>query len=118
MLYATFLGVPFASIGTVVRDLRFLGTVLLVLLTPCIDYVIVFSGLAGGASARLLAAAPLLMLVQILLLPVYLLLFVGPGTVGLIELGPFLEAFLFLIVISLAAAALTQWWARHRRAGH
>ena len=147
MLYATFLGVPFASIGTAVRDLRFLGTVLLlnfvvvpavvfglsrfvatdaavllgvllVLLTPCIDYVIVFSGLAGGASARLLAAAPLLMLVQILLLPVYLLLFVGPGTVGLIELGPFLEAFLFLIVISLAAAALTQWWARHRRAGH
>lgn len=146
LLYATFLGVPFAAIGAAVRDLRFLGTVLilnfvvvptvvfglsrfvaadaavlfgvlLVLLTPCIDYVIVFSGLAGGASARLLAAAPLLMLGQILLLPLYLLLFVGPQTVGLIELGPFLEAFLFLIMIPLAAAALTQWWARHRSAG-
>lgn len=146
LLYATFLGVPFAAIGAAVKDLRFLGTVLvlnfvivpvvvfglsrfvaadaavllgvlLVLLTPCIDYVIVFSGLAGGASARLLAASPLLMLGQILLLPGYLLLFVGPDTVGLIELGPFLEAFLFLIVIPLAAAGLTQWWARHRRAG-
>lgn len=146
LLYATFLGVPFAAIGAALRDLRFLGTVLilnfvvvpavvfglsrfvaadaavlfgvlLVLLTPCIDYVIVFSGLAGGASARLLAASPLLMLGQILLLPLYLLLFVGPQTVGLIELGPFLEAFLFLIVIPLAAAGLTQWWARHRRAG-
>ncbi len=31
--------------------------VLLVLLTPCIDYLIVFTGLVGGARARLLAAA-------------------------------------------------------------
>ena len=146
LLYATFLGVPFGAVGAAIRDLRFLGTVLvlnfvivpavvfglsrfvatdaavllgvlLVLLTPCIDYVIVFSGLAGGASARLLAAAPLLMVGQIVLLPLYLLLFVGPETVGLIELAPFLEAFLFLIVIPLGAAALTQWWAGHRRAG-
>ncbi len=146
LLYATFLGVPFAAIGAGVKDLRFLGTVLvlnfvivpavafglsrfvasdsavllgvlLVLLTPCIDYVIAFSGLAGGASARLLAATPLLMLGQVLLLPVYLLLFVGPTIVGLIELRPFLEAFLFLIVIPLAAAGLTQWWARHHRVG-
>lgn len=146
LLYATFLGVPFAAIGAAVRDLRFLGTVLvlnfvivpavvfglsrfvaadvalllgvlLVLLTPCIDYVIVFSGLAGGASARLLAAAPLLMLGQVLLLPLYLLLFVGPVTVGLIAVGPFLEAFLFLIVIPLAGAGFTQWWARNRRGG-
>jgi ACR3 family arsenite efflux pump ArsB len=146
LLYATFLGVPFSAIGAAVRDIRFVGVVLvlnfavvpavvfglsrfvaadvglllgvlLVLLTPCIDYVIVFAGLAGGASARLLAAAPLLMLGQMLLLPVYLLLFVGPQTVGLIELGPFLEAFLFLILIPLIAAGLTQWWARHRRPG-
>ncbi|CAM3434076.1 arsenic resistance protein [Occultella aeris] len=146
LLYATFLGVPFAAIGAAVRDLRFLTTVLalnfvivpavvfglsrfvsadaavllgvlLVLLTPCVDYVIVFAGIAGGARARLLAAAPLLMLGQILLLPVYLWLFVGPGTVRLIELAPFGEAFGFLIVIPLAAAGLTQWWARHRQAG-
>lgn len=36
----------------------------MVLLTPCIDYVIVFSGLAGGSSDRLLAAAPVLMLLH------------------------------------------------------
>lgn len=146
LLYATFLGLPFSAVGAALKDVRFLATalvlnfvivpavvfglsrfvaadaavllgVLLVLLTPCIDYVIVFSGLAGGASARLLAASPLLMLGQILLLPVYLLLLVGSETVGLIELAPFLEAFLFLIVIPLGAAGLTQWWARHRKAG-
>ena len=36
--------------------------VLMVLLTPCIDYVIVFTRLAGGSDRKLLAAAPLLML--------------------------------------------------------
>ena len=82
LLFATFLGVPFAAIGRSLRDGCFLGAVgvvnfvivplvafglsrfvadepallfgvLLVLLTPCIDYVIVFAGLAGGASDRL-----------------------------------------------------------------
>lgn len=146
LLYATFLGVPFASIGSAVRDGRFLAAVLLlnftvvpvvayglsrfvadrpallfgvllVLLTPCIDYVIVFSGLAGGASDRLLAAAPLLMLAQMLLLPVYLLLFIGQEGVAAVDVGPFVEAFLFLIVVPLSAAAATQALAGRSRAG-
>lgn len=90
---------------------------LLVLLTPCIDYVIVFSGLAGGASERLLAAAPLLMLTQILLLPVYLLLFIGPEGVAVVDVGPFAEAFLLLIVVPLAAAAVTQALAKRSTVG-
>jgi ACR3 family arsenite efflux pump ArsB len=91
--------------------------VLLVLLTPCIDYVIVFAGLAGGASERLLAAAPLLMLAQILLLPLYLLLFIGPEGVAVVEVGPFARAFLLLIVVPLAAAGLVQALGRRHRAG-
>lgn len=146
LLYATFLGIPFASIGGAVRDVRFMATVfvlnfvvvpgvvfglsrfiahdqvlligvMMVLLTPCIDYVIVFSGLAGGASDRLLAAAPLLMLTQMLLLPLYLLLFIGPGLVSAIEPGPFVEALVLLIIIPLVLAALTQRWAKHAPAG-
>ena len=72
--------------------------VLLVLLTPCIDYVIVFAGLAGGAADRLLAAAPLLMLAQMLLLPIYLLILLGPDGVAVVDLAPFARAFLLLIV--------------------
>lgn len=146
LLYATFLGIPFASIGKAAGDFRFLATVLvlnfvvvpvvvlgltrfiagdqallvgvlLVLLTPCIDYVIVFSGLAGGASHRLLAAAPVLMLAQMLLLPLYLLLFVGPELVSSIDPAPFVEAIVVLIIIPLAAAALTQALARKANAG-
>lgn len=141
LLYATFLGVPFAAIGRSLRDGRFLAVVfvvnfvvapvvawglsrfvagdravlfgvLLVLLTPCIDYVIVFAGLAGGASARLLAAAPLLMVAQMVLLPGYLFLIVGAEGVAVVEIKPFVEAFLFLIVAPLTAAAVTQALAR------
>jgi ACR3 family arsenite transporter len=146
LLFATFLAVPLIEVGRAFRDIRFLGTVLvanfiivpavvfglsrfvaddrglmlgvlLVLLTPCIDYVVVFSGIAGGASARLLAATPLLMLVQILMLPVYLFLFGGDDVLDVIDPGPFLEAFLLLIVLPLASAAAVQGIARRHRAG-
>lgn len=143
LLYATLLGVPFAKIGQAFRDWHFLITVvavnfvvvpvvvfllsrvvahdevllvgvLFVLLTPCVDYVIVFTGIAGGAKDRLLAAAPMLMLAQILLLPLYLWVMVGQEFVRAIDLAPFLEAFLLLIVLPLAAAGLTQLAARTR----
>ncbi len=146
LLYATFLGIPFAAITRAARDGRFMVAVvvlnfvlvpviayglsrlvadspalvfgmLLVLLTPCIDYVIVFSGLAGAASERLLAASPLLMLAQLLLLPVYLLVFIGPEGLDVVEAGPFAEAFLVLIVLPLTAAAATQALARRHRVG-
>ncbi|WP_244198742.1 arsenic resistance protein [Microbacterium phyllosphaerae] len=138
LLYATFLGVPFTRMVDAFRDARFLVTilflnfvivpvivfalsrfvaseaallvgVLLVLLTPCIDYVIVFTGIAGGAHTKLVAAAPLLMIAQLLLLPVYLAVFAGPGVLEGIEIGPFAEAFVFLILVPLLAAALSQW---------
>ncbi len=144
MLYATFLQVPFAALTRAFRDVRFLSAaltinfavvplivaaftlmvplpravllgVLLVLLTPCIDYVIVFSGLAGAASERLLAATPLLMLAQLLALPVFLLLFLGPGLADIVEIGPFLEAFLILIVVPLGLAWTTETLAAHSR---
>ncbi len=146
LLYATFLGVPFADIGQAFRDWRFLVAILVVnfvlvpvavfllsrivahdrvllvgvlfvLLTPCVDYVIVFTGIAGGAKDRLLAAAPLLMLAQMLLLPLYLWLFVGAEFVEAVDLGPFIEAFLLLIVLPLAAAGLTQLAAARTRWG-
>ncbi|WP_085369620.1 arsenic resistance protein [Leifsonia sp. NCR5] len=145
LLFATFLGVPLIEVGRSFKHVRFLGAVLvvnfvvvplivfglsrfvaddqgllvgvlLVLLTPCVDYVIVFTGLAGGAKARLLAATPLLMLLQIVLLPGYLWLFAGSDAVQHIELAPFVEAFLIIIVIPLIAAAIVQAIARGHRA--
>ncbi|MFH8642301.1 arsenic resistance protein [Streptomyces goshikiensis] len=146
LLYVTFLQVPAADLLRSLRAGRFLAAalvvnfvvvplvvaamfsflpadqavrlgVLLVLLAPCVDYVIVFSGLAGGSSQRLLAATPLLLLAQMVLLPVFLFLFMGSDLADVVEAGPFLEAFLILIVIPLALAWLTQAWAARRPAG-
>lgn len=146
LLYATFLGVPFARIARTVWDWTFLASalsvnfvvvpfvvfglsrivshdqvllvgVLLVLLTPCVDYVIVFTGLAGGAKDRLLAATPLLMLAQMLLLPLYLWLLVGGEFATRIDLSPFVDAFLLLIALPLTAAVATQLAAERTRWG-
>jgi ACR3 family arsenite transporter len=146
LLYVTFLQVPAAELLRSLRDGRFLGAalvvnfvvvpivvaamfsflppdqavrlgVLLVLLTPCVDYVIVFCGLAGGASRRLLAATPLLLILQMLLLPVFLVMFMGSDLADVVEIGPFVEAFVVLIVVPLTLAWLTQSWAKHHRSG-
>jgi ACR3 family arsenite efflux pump ArsB len=146
LLFVTFLQVPAAELFRSLRDTRFMTAallvnfvvvplvvatmftflpsdqairlgVLLVLLCPCVDYVIVFSGLAGGSSRRLLAATPLLLVAQMLLLPGFLYVFMGSGLAEIVEAGPFLEAFLVLIVVPLALAWALQAWAARRPAG-
>ncbi|WP_180819504.1 arsenic resistance protein [Gordonia terrae] len=89
---------------------------LLVLLCPCVDYVVVFAGLGGGDARRLLAATPLLLLAQMLLTPLYLLVLLGDGR-SVIEPEPFLWAFLILIVCPLALAWTTQAWANRSATG-
>ncbi|WP_041761994.1 arsenic resistance protein [Pseudonocardia dioxanivorans] len=146
LLYVTFLQVPASELVRSLRAGRFLGAVmvvnfvvvplvvaamfgflpadqavrvgfLLVLLAPCVDYVIVFSGLAGGSNDRLLAATPLLLLAQMVLLPLFLVLFLGRQLGEVVEAGPFLEAFLVLIVVPLALAWSTQAWAARQPTG-
>ena len=141
LLYVTFLQVPIAELGRALRDLRFASAVLvvnflvvplvvaglirfapddrgirigilLVLLCPCVDYVVVFTRLAGGASVRLLATTPALLLVQLLMLPLYLTLFFDDDLADALDVRPFVEAFLVVIVIPLALAWITQWASR------
>ncbi|MEL4013980.1 arsenic resistance protein [Dryocola clanedunensis] len=141
MLYVTFLQVPVAELGTAFTRVRFilpllltnfllvpilvavlvsflpnnpmliLG-VLLVLLTPCIDYVVTFSQLGRADARLLLASTPVLLIAQILLLPIYLRLFLGENASELVQPAPFIHAFIWLIAIPLLLAALTQFVAR------
>jgi len=91
--------------------------VYLVLLTPCIDYVIVFTHLGRGDARLVLASTPLLLLAQMLLLPVYLWLFMGEQAAHFMSAGPFLEAFLMLIAAPLGMALATEFWAKRQRSG-
>lgn len=140
MLYVTFLQVPVAELRRAFGQVRFLMAllvanfvvipilvavliqflpsdpmirlgVLLVLLTPCIDYVVTFAHL-GRADARvLLAATPALLIAQMLLLPGYLSVFLGEDAARLVQVGPFVHAFVWLIAVPLVLAAVTQLWA-------
>ncbi|UOQ94803.1 bile acid:sodium symporter [Halobacillus shinanisalinarum] len=80
----------------------------LVLLTPCIDYVIVFTSLGKGDEKLVLTSTPILFVAQMLLLPLYLWMFMGRDAVGIVEPTPFFEAFFGLIIIPLVVALLLQ----------
>lgn len=141
LMYGMFAQIPFLKLREAISNLKFMGALLvgnfivvpiivwilttlfpqptpvllgvcLVLLTPCIDYVIVFTQLGKGNEKLMLASTPILFVVQMILLPLYLWLFIGEEMVGIVHLEPFLEAFLFLIVAPLIIAVMTQLWAK------
>lgn len=146
MLFATFLQVPLHNIGKVLRKGYFITAllitnfvalpilisifvlflpedpiiklgVLLVLLTPCIDYVVTFSHLGRADSRLLLATTPMLLIVQMILLPILLSLFLGEDAKNLIKPEPFINAFIWLIAVPLCFAAIIQLWAAQNRLG-
>ncbi|MFJ4154960.1 arsenic resistance protein [Pseudomonas sp. NPDC089752] len=118
LLLANFVLVPLlvwaATRGLVEHPAILIGA-LLVLLTPCIDYVVVFTHIGKGDSRLTLAATPVLLLVQLLLLPVYLMLMLGDGNAVAIDITPFVEAFVLLIVLPMVLAVLTSAGARRSR---
>ena len=111
LLVANFLFIP-ALVAILIaflpQNTLLLPGVLLVLLTPCIDYVVTFSQLGRADFRLLLASTPILLIAQMLLLPLYLGVFLGEQAAGLVQPKPFIDAFLWLIVAPLCLAALTQ----------
>ena len=136
LMYAMFLQIPFLNLREGLSNRRFMSALLianfvlipllvwgltrglkdhpailvgalLVLLTPCIDYVVVFTHIGKGDSRGILAATPILLLLQLVLLPVYLAFMLGGQSEVMISVGPFAEAFLVLIVAPLLLAVIT-----------
>ncbi|AMW86403.1 Arsenical-resistance protein ACR3 [Pseudomonas yamanorum] len=110
LLLANFILIPLL-VWTLTRGLvehpAILIGALLVLLTPCIDYVVVFTHIGKGDSRLMLAATPVLLLLQLLLLPVYLGVMLDAQSQVVVAVGPFVEAFLLLIVAPMILAVLT-----------
>lgn len=138
LLYFTFLQVPLIRFRQALSDARFLGAMLtanfvliplavwlllnvlppsppillgvaLVLLTPCTDWMNTFTLLGKGDAHRTLAATPLLLVAQILLLPLLLWLMLDNRISRMVATWPFIQAFLGLIVLPLVLAWLTEW---------
>ena len=137
LMYAMFLQIPFLSLRAALGNRRFISALLLanfvliplvvwaltaqladdkaimigallVLLTPCIDYVVVFTHLGKGDSRLVLSATPILLLLQFALLPLYLSLMLDSDEALSISFAPFIEAFLFLIAVPLILAVATE----------
>ena len=141
LMYAMFLQIPFLDLRQGLGHKRFLSALLLanfilvpllvwaltqslaghpallvgallVLLTPCIDYVVVFTHIGKGDSRLMLAATPVLLLLQLALLPLYLSLMLGAQSEVVVQAQPFVEAFLLLIVVPMILAVVTTSLAR------
>ncbi|MFB9326345.1 arsenic resistance protein [Paenibacillus aurantiacus] len=89
--------------------------VYLVLLAPCIDYVIVFTHLGRGNEKAMLLATPILFVTQMILLPGYLWMFMGKKASEAVNPGPFIEAFLIIIVLPLLLAVGLQLFSNQTR---
>ncbi|EMA6343479.1 arsenic resistance protein [Bacillus cytotoxicus] len=147
LMYSMFSQIPFMSLKNAFGNSRFISALLttnfivvpivvwilsrllpdnpplllgfyLVLLTPCIDYVIVFTSLGKGNEKLILISTPILFIVQMLLLPLYLWIFMGGETAKIVEPDPFIEAFLGLIILPLGIAILIQIISRKTSMGN
>lgn len=146
LLFSMFCQIPFLKLREALRNGRFIGMLLLVnfvcipllvflliklfpqpgpvligvclvLLTPCIDYVIVFTQLGKGNEKLILASTPVLFVVQMMMLPLYLWLFIGSDASQIVSLGPFVEAFTYMILIPLGLALVLQFFAKKSLSG-
>lgn len=91
--------------------------VLFVLLAPCIDYVVTFSHLGKADAKSLMMSTPILLVMQMLLLPIYLGLFIGDEVKSLIQLAPFVHTFIELILVPFILATIVQYYAKRNQIG-
>lgn len=139
LLYATFTQVPLVHLRQVASDLRFVKPavfgnflliplivwgimqflpgepairlgVLLVLLVPCTDWFIAFTHLGGGDTKHAIAFAPISLLLQMVLLPFYLWLFLGETFAVTVARQEMIVAFAGLIALPLLGAFVTEKW--------
>ncbi|MDQ0429451.1 ACR3 family arsenite efflux pump ArsB [Planomicrobium stackebrandtii] len=142
MLYLTFLQIPLQKAKQAFGNIRFSSVTLLMnfvwtpllawflaslflgdqpalyigfimlLVTPCTDWYLVFTGIAKGNLALSTAILPVNLILQIILLPFYLLLF--GGTAGVIELSFLLESVVAVLLLPLLLAIATKVLAKNR----
>lgn len=100
-----------------VSELGYIAFILL--LAPCIDYVVSFCRNAQGDSARLSASLPILLFIQLIILFILLNVFAGKlhiETTGISHLGSIIHNFGITLLLPLALAWLLQWLTMYNRA--
>lgn len=143
MLYITFLQIPLEEINKAFRNIKFTYTSVIInfiwtpmlawllaslflantpalyigfimlMVTPCTDWYLIFTKIAKGNVALSIAILPLNLILQVIFLPIYLLIFVG--TTGVIDLSFLAESVLIVLFIPLVSALLTKYLLKNRQ---
>jgi ACR3 family arsenite efflux pump ArsB len=86
---------------------------IMLMVTPCTDWYLIFTGMAGGNVSLGSSLLPLNLILQICLLPVYLLLFMGnaPSSLDAVyfSTGSILTSILLVLVIPLVSANVVKF---------
>ena len=137
MLYGVFLNIPLNRLGQAFQNYKMTGLVLginflwtpvfvwglgaiflrdspdlcvgliMLMVTPCTDWYLIFTGIAKGNIALATAFLPWNMILQVVLLPVYLLVFVGK--LVQIDTAIFIESIVLVLVIPMLLAFIAKW---------
>lgn len=143
MLYMTFLQIPMEDIKKAFKNIKFTYTsvvinfiwtpvlawllamaflgdhpalyigFIMLMVTPCTDWYLIFTAAAKGNVALSTAILPLNLILQVMLLPIYLLIF--GGTTGVIELSFLMESIFLVLLIPLVLAFLTNMFLRNKQ---
>lgn len=82
--------------------------VLLVLLVPCTDWFVTFTHLGSGDTKYAIAFSPISLLLQFVLLPLYLYLFLGEMFTITLAREQMILAFSLIVLLPLVAAYITE----------
>lgn len=80
---------------------------LLLLVTPCTDWYLVFTAMARGHTGVAAALLPVNLVLQLALLPVYVLLL--GGRAAMVDAATLAESVLLVLVLPLALALVARW---------
>ncbi len=86
---------------------------LMLLVTPCTDWFLVFTAMTRGNVALSTAILPLNLVLQLILLPVYLAIYLGSSTS--FDFGSMLMSIVVVLIVPLAVAAVIKLLMRNRR---
>ena len=86
-----------------------IGFVML-MVTPCTDWYLIFTGTARGNTSLSASILPLNLILQIVLLPLYLLLFFG--TTGTVDSSVLFESIILVLIVPFVLAQTAQFVSR------
>lgn len=142
MLYGLFLTIPLKQLKNAFFNMKFLGAntainfiwspilawglgaifladhpalwigFIMLMVTPCTDWYLMFTGVAKGNVALSTSILPINLILQVLLLPIYLLIFAG--TIESIPIETLIESIVIVLVIPFTLAHLTRYLLRKR----